>query len=117
MFIHVKKYGSIVKVSAVCLTILLTSLMTTFVDAGGQTQHLVTITGFKFVPAVINVERGDTIVWVNHDIVPHSIVVRSSKEAVSPVLESGDTFTYVVGSGLTYACGLHPSMKGKLAIP
>jgi len=117
LFIHVKKCGSIGKVSAVYLTILLTSLVVTFVDAGGQTKHLVTITGFKFVPAVLNVERGDTIVWVNHDIVPHSIVVRSSKEVVSPVLESGTTFTYVVGSSLVYACGLHPSMKGKLVIP
>jgi len=96
---------------------LLASFVVTHVDAGGQAQHQVSIKGFEFVPQTLDVMQGDIVVWVNRDIVPHSIVIRSSKEAVSPVLESGETFTYTVGSSLVYACGLHPSMKGALRIP
>ena len=106
-----------VSISSICLTMLLAFFAVTKGYAGGYAQHQVTITGFEFVPKKLHVQRGDTIVWVNHDIVPHSIVISSSQEAISLELDNGDAFTYVVESTMAYECGLHPSMKGKLLIP
>lgn len=116
MLMH-KKWGSRVKVFGICLALLLTPFVATKAYAGGYAQHQISIKGFEFVPKELQVSRGDTVVWVNHDIVPHSIVISSTAQAISPELESGETFIYVVGSSMAYQCGLHPSMTGKLTIP
>ena len=34
--------------------------------------HTITIEGMRFQPEVLTVSPGDTIVWVNKDIVPHT---------------------------------------------
>ena len=112
-----KKWSSRVKAFGICLALLLTPFVATSLYAGGYTQHQVIIQGFEFVPKELEVKRGDTIVWVNRDIVPHSIVISSSLEAVSPVLERGERYEHVVESTMIYECGLHPPMKGKLIIP
>ena len=41
--------------------------------AAGADRHVFEIVKFKFVPAQLQVAAGDTIVWVNKDIVPHTI--------------------------------------------
>lgn len=79
-------------------------------------NHQVVISGFEFVPAVLNVSVGDTVTWVNKDIVPHTIVNNSQPKVMSPELATGQTFVYKVSSSLSYICGLHPSMKGKIII-
>ena len=48
-------------------------LCTIVVFAGEQRKpktHTVTIEGMRFQPEALTVARGDTIVWVNKDIVP-----------------------------------------------
>ena len=81
-------------------------------------HHQVVITGFKFVPEELKVSLGDTVTWVNKDSVPHNVINSNDQnEAVSTDLLSGEKYTFVVKDSLTYECGFHPSMKGKLLIP
>ena len=81
-------------------------------------HHQVVITGFKFEPDELKVSLGDTVTWINIDIVPHNIInSHYQNEAVSTDLLSGEKYTFVVEDSLTYECGFHPSMKGKLLIP
>ena len=40
--------------------------------------HEVPIRGFAFEPATLVVVQGDTVVWSNHDIVPHTATDRKS---------------------------------------
>ena len=35
-------------------------------------RHVVEIRGMAFHPAVLEIHRGDTVVWVNRDFVPHT---------------------------------------------
>lgn len=77
-------------------------------------HHQVVISGFEFVPKDLKVSVGDKITWVNKDVVPHNIIVSGTKKAVSPDLASGEEFTFVVTDSLSYECGFHPSMTGKL---
>ena len=35
-------------------------------------RHVVEIRGMAFHPEVLEVRRGDTVVWINRDIVPHT---------------------------------------------
>ena len=38
----------------------------------GAATQTVTIEGMKFQPASVTVKRGDTVVWQNKDVVPHT---------------------------------------------
>ena len=42
------------------------------VSADAPVQHHVNIKSFRFDPKVVTVRPGDTIVWHNHDIAPHT---------------------------------------------
>src|SRR3546814_13495452 len=39
-------------------------------------EHVIEMTRMRFGPAPANLKVGDTIVWVNHDIVPHTATAR-----------------------------------------
>ena len=80
------------------------------------TQYNVEISGFAFVPKQLEVKIGDTITWINKDIVPHNIVESIEQKNISPDLAAGETYTFVVKKSMVYHCGLHPSMKGKLSL-
>jgi plastocyanin len=79
-----------------------------------STHHLIVISGFQFVPDKLNVAIGDTVTWINQDIVPHSILVDEGLQAISPNFKTGEEFKLVIENPFNYSCGLHPSMKGKL---
>ena len=77
----------------------------------------VSIKGFKFVPAEVNIKIGETVVWTNEDTAPHT--VESSDGALrSDELAKGDTYSQIfTKSGkYEYICGIHPSMKGSVTV-
>ncbi len=80
------------------------------------THHQIEISGFAFIPKELRVYTGDTITWINRDIVPHNIFDGTHKKSISPDLAAGETYTFVVESSMLYKCGLHPSMKGELLL-
>jgi plastocyanin len=80
------------------------------------TDYQIEISGFAFIPKELKVNAGDTITWINRDIVPHNIFDSTHKKSISPDLATGETYTFVVGSPMLYECGLHPSMKGNLSL-
>ena len=77
----------------------------------------VAIKGFKFVPAEVNVNVGDTIVWTNEDTAPHT-VESSDRTLRSDELSKGDTYSYkfTKAGKYDYICGIHPSMKGSVTV-
>ena len=79
-------------------------------------NHRVIISGFEFIPSQLKVSLGDTVTWVNKDIVPHNIAINTQQKALSPELEKDETFVFKVTNNLSYICGFHPSMKGKIII-
>ncbi len=80
------------------------------------THHQIEISGFAFIPKELSVYAGDTITWINKDIVPHNIFDSTHKKSISPDLAAGETYTFVVESPMLYECELHPSMKGNLSL-
>lgn len=85
-------------------------------DDGRQT-HVVEIRNLKFVPADIVVKVGDTIKWVNRDIVPHTATA-DDKSWDSTLLESGKAWEVIVDKSMftSYFCFYHPGMKAKIRI-
>lgn len=81
-------------------------------------RHVVEIQGMKFHPEVLQVRRGDTVVWINRDMVPHTATsTRKSGWDTGP-LRQGASGQYVArhrGED-PYFCQLHPVMVGKLIV-
>jgi plastocyanin len=80
------------------------------------TDYQIEISGFAFIPKELKVNAGDTITWINRDLVPHNIFDSTHKKSISPDLATGEAYTLVVESPMLYECGLHPSMKGNLSL-
>ncbi len=78
-------------------------------------SHIVEIKDMKFQPTELTVNRGDTVIWINKDIVPHD-VTEENKAWASPVLSNDDTWEKVITKSDSYYCSLHLVMKGKLII-
>ncbi len=84
--------------------------------ASKVTHHQIEISGFAFFPKELTVYAGDTVTWINKDIVPHNTFDSTHKKSISPDLATGETYTFTVENSMLYECGLHPSMKGKLSL-
>ncbi|HLQ69693.1 MAG TPA: cupredoxin family copper-binding protein [Gemmatimonadales bacterium] len=80
--------------------------------------HAIEIHGMAFHPASLNVSVGDTVVWINRDIVPHTATGRGRRQWDSGQLQQGDSGRYVPrrSGRAPYTCTLHPTMKGLLII-
>lgn len=78
--------------------------------------HTVVIKGFQFIPERLEVAAGDTVVWKNEDIVPHTATAK--KVFDSKGIEKGQSWQHVAkqkGSHI-YICTYHPTMKGELVV-
>ena len=84
--------------------------------AAGKT-HKVTIEGMQFNPARIEVAAGDTVVWTNKDVVPHTVTASGAK-VESGEIAPGKSWRFVAKKkGETnYLCRIHPTMKGVLVV-
>jgi plastocyanin len=77
------------------------------------TAPTVEITKFAFTPGELTVAPGTTIVWTNHDEVPHT-VASANKRLMSKALDTDDRFehTFDEEGDFAYYCTLHPFMTG-----
>ena len=80
-------------------------------------QHTVTIDATSYSPRTLTVHVGDTIVWVNKDMFPHTVTAKTGGFD-SGDIASGKSWTITVkAEGLFgYVCTYHPTMKGTLRI-
>ena len=79
--------------------------------------HVVTIADMQFTPSALNVAPGDTVVWINKDLVPHT-ATSASGAFDSGRIEARDSWRHTIrASGrFTYACAYHPTMTGTVAV-
>jgi|KBSMisStaDraftv2_1062788.scaffolds.fasta_scaffold245264_3 plastocyanin len=77
--------------------------------------YTVSIKGFKFVPEKLEVNRGDTVIWKNEDIVPHLV---ATSEFKSKSMDQGESWTYQAKQkgDFPYICKFHPTMKAELIV-
>ena len=78
--------------------------------------YTVEIRDMKFVPQDITVKKGDTIVWVNNDMVAHDITEETSKAWSSGPLPAGKSWKLAVTDAANYYCSIHAVMKGKIEL-
>lgn len=81
-----------------------------------STTHTVTIFRMKYHPAQINVKKGDTVIWINKDFVPHDVTEETTQKWTSKPFNQGEQWSKVVNEDVKYFCNLHKVMKGTITI-
>lgn len=79
---------------------------------------VVDISELTFKPPVLEVAMGDTVVWINHDIFPHTATEATAPGWDTGALNQGEEGRFVADrrGERSYHCTLHPTMEGKLVI-
>ena len=81
-------------------------------------EVVVAIDGMRFVPATLSVRPGDHVIWINKDLVPHTVSARDGRFD-SKAIAAGASFAWTAtGRGrIDYACLYHPPMVATLTLP
>jgi len=75
----------------------------------------VTIDNLVFSPEELKAKAGDTIAWINKDIVAHTATARGDFDVMIPATESASLVLSKAGI-VEYYCRFHPNMKGRITI-
>lgn len=80
----------------------------------------VKIVDMRFVPGDLTVARDDTIVWVNSDLVAHTVTSTSTGAGAfdSHAIAPGGQWRYRANTAghWTYRCTFHPTMQAQLIV-
>jgi plastocyanin len=85
--------------------------------AAGAAEHRVLIDGMAFHPKLVHARPGDTITWLNQDLVVHNVSA-AAVHAGSGDLPPGKSWRYTVAAAgsFDYVCTLHPVMTGRVEV-
>ena len=80
------------------------------------TTHTVTIEATRFDPAVLTINAGDTVLWINKDMFPHTATAQGPFD--SGVIQPANSWqhTFTEPGAIDYICTLHTTMKGRVNI-
>ena len=79
----------------------------------------VTIDNFSFTPAELTITAGQTVTWINHDDVPHTVISRKPDRSLkSDALDTDETYkhTFATAGTYDYFCSVHPHMTGRVIV-
>lgn len=77
----------------------------------------VTMNMMKFNPEVLNVTKGDTVIWINKGLVAHTVKSYQDDKFYSDTLQPGQMWKWVVTDSAAYYCTIHPvTMLGKIML-
>lgn len=103
-----------VRLWAMCVLFSVPLLVLPVASQQGAT-HTVEITGLKFMPEVVRVRVGDTVAFVNMDVVPHTVTQEPAGWDSGTLAKDQRWSVRVDKAGMSeYFCRFHPTMKGKI---
>jgi plastocyanin len=84
--------------------------------AAAAATHTVVIDGMQFQPARLAVRRGESVTWVNRDLVEHTVTAAPTLD--SGKIAPGQSWTIRASKAGTYDyhCDLHPTMQAQLTV-
>ena len=78
-------------------------------------RHGIEIRAFVFTPDTQPAHPGDTLVFVNHDAVPHTATADDGAWDTGSIPANGTRTVVIPASGTDgYHCAIHPTMKAKV---
>jgi plastocyanin len=97
--------------------LMLSVVMAITVGSARAADVEVKIDNFTFNPQQVTVKAGTTVVWTNHDDIPHT-ATSSTQAFKSKVLDTDEKFSFTFATPGTYKyfCALHPHMTGTIVV-
>ena len=95
--------------------VLALALVGSAVPAHAETIQIV-IQDMVFAPAEVSAKVGDTIEWVNKDVLAHTATARNGDFDVNPPPKKTITSVLQKAGTVEYYCRFHPNMKAALKI-
>jgi plastocyanin len=80
------------------------------------TSHTIQIRQMQFQPAELTVNKGDTVKFINYDMVTHDVTEETRKAWASGPLANGASWKMIVTDSNNYYCSIHAVMKGKIRL-
>ncbi len=80
------------------------------------TSVAVSIKQMKFNPDTVTLQRGDTVVFTNNDVVDHDATALPDSAWTSHVLHPGDSWRSVPDKSTDYFCSIHVVMRGYVKV-
>jgi plastocyanin len=82
--------------------------------AGGKA---VTMSGFAFNPAELEVKVGTAVTWTNEDSAAHTVVADDGSFKSGDIAQGQSfSFTFTKAGTFQYKCTVHPSMVGQIIV-
>ena len=80
--------------------------------------YTVLIDNMKFSPAVIRMRPGETVIFKNIDLVPHTVTEKDTRRFDSGMINRNGMWKFVAaGKGtLNYRCTYHTDMTGTIVV-
>lgn len=75
----------------------------------------VTINKLDYAPAEVKAKVGDTIEFINQDVLAHTATVRGDWDVMIPPKKSASVLIRKPGD-VEYYCRFHPNMKGRISV-
>lgn len=86
-------------------------------DAAEPTTHRIVIENFAFVPERLEIQAGDTVVWINRDIAPHTASADGRTwDTGSLGRGRSAAIGFAVSGTFAYVCRHHPHMRGEITV-
>ena len=80
-------------------------------------RHVVEISAFRYQPQTVEARAGDTIVWINRDVVPHTATDRARGWDTGSMAAGAEGRVVVERPGsYAYVCAFHPNMAATLVV-
>ena len=82
-------------------------------DADMPETHIVEMQGLTFVPATVEAKVGDTVLWINTDVMPHTATAADGAWD-SGMMEVDDEWSLLIEEAgeMNFICTYHPGMEG-----
>lgn len=85
--------------------------------AAAPRRHVVEIRAFRYQPQTVEARAGDTIEWINRDVVPHTATDRGSGWDTGSMAAGAQGIVVVERPGsYDYMCAFHPNMAARLVV-
>ena len=102
---------------AACAAALALAVPAAWAQSPAPRQHTVHIDGMAFVPAALHVKRGDRIVFVNQDLVPHTATAKDGAFDSGRIAAGASWALTASRSGrVALVCAYHPTMTATLVV-
>ena len=80
------------------------------------TTHKVIMEGMVFKPAALTINAGDSVLWINNDIVEHTATAEGKFDSKQVAPAKSFKQLFKTRGSYNYLCKYHPTMKGTLVV-